>query len=437
MRRLRLDLGSVALTLAFLQLNFQLVLYNTLGLSVQDGASHPFLLAWVAVPMLFLALALLRLAAIRRLSSVTELAALTLVLVCAVHAAFITASYGVNSGVFAFLSWGAWVGVFLYISRDISKDWPKFVLGLLILGGMLNAVPIIYESVTGSAIFKMATIADVTRRYGINQSISLLGLQLALGIIATSYYVMKDYKRILPILLMAVQVAALILSASRGPLIYMVIALVAIATFMPKSPNRRVLVIFTVGLFALSTILYLLTARVSFDRHDQLGFLLSALTISDAGNSERIAYFAYAFDMWTASAWTFIAGYGSGLLSLLAVRSGGAELGAESSAIKALLELGVLGALPFYIVIATTFRRGVQLWRSRVDDRLPYIMGAFLVIVLQLTFHETMKAWIGAMYFWMLAGAILHLGRVSRRVSHSRPRPIRHARAQLAKARFQ
>ncbi|MDP3802989.1 MAG: O-antigen ligase family protein [Brevundimonas sp.] len=426
-----MDLGVVALTLAFLQLNFQLVLYSALGLSVQDGASHPLLLVWVVAPMLFLGVALVRLAATRRLTSVTELAALALLLVCSVHAVFISASHGLNSGAFAFLTWATWIGVFLYLSRDMSKDWPKLVMSLLILGGILNAVPIIYESITGTALFKTATIADVTRRYGINQSISLVGLQLALGIIATCYYVMKDYKKILPILILVIQITGLILSASRGPLIYMSISLVAIATFLPKSPNRRVLVIFTVGLFVLSTVLYLLTARVSLAGDDQLGFVLSALTISDAGNSERLAYFAYAFDMWTASAWTLIAGYGSGLLSLLAVRSGGVELGAESSAIKVLLELGVLGALPFYIVVATTFRRGIQLWRSRVDDRLPYIMGAFIVIVLQLTFHETLKAWVGAMYFWMLAAAILHVGRASRRVPQSRPPFTRRARAGL------
>lgn len=434
MRKLRFDLGAVALTLAFLQLNFQLVLYSALGLSIQDGASHPLLLVWVVAPLLFLGVALVRLAAVRRLSSVTELAALMLLVVCAGHAVFVAAGYGINSGAFAFLTWATWIGVFLYLSRDMSKDWPKFVMSLLILGGVLNAVPIIYESITGAAIFKTATVVDVTRRYGINQSVSLVGLQIALGIIATCYYVMKDLRKLFPIVIIVIQVIGLILSASRGPLIYMFISLIAIATFLPKSPNRRVLVIFGIGLFSISTVLYMLTASVSFARDDQLGFLLSALSTSDTGNSERLAYFVYAFDLWTESAWTMIAGYGSGLLSLLSARSGGAELGSESSVIKILLELGVLGALPFYIVVATVIRRGIQLWRTRIDDRLPYIMGAFIVTVLQLTFHETLKAWVGAMYFWMLAAAILHIGIASRRVPQSRAPATRRARAGLGRA---
>lgn len=406
-KKTRLSLLLYLVIFAVIQLNFQKVLYDLLGVPLDSGASHPILLLWAFMLLIVLAFSAARLFSLVRLRRVEAWAVLFLV-VCASHGLIIGATSGLTVGIFSFLAWGIGVGVFFQVGRDASCDGPRFVIFILVFSGMLQAVPTLWESVMGVTIFKQVTIANLTRLYGISQSVSILGIQLAVGIIASIYLLFTSKNKLLISIIIVIQLWALIASTSRGPFIYMMFVLYIISLLLPSTTEKKIIWALLVAALVSFAILLALGFSTQSSAAIQQSFLLEALNFDDTGNSERLRYYGGALEVLFSSFPTLILGHGSGMLSIIQARSGGYEFGVESSFLKIFLELGVLGAIPFFAVIVVSLRTALANWKRKRDMSSLFLFACLLVVVMQMTTHELMKAWIGGVYLWMIAGGILH-----------------------------
>lgn len=377
------------------------------------GSSHPVLLIWAFILLFLLVLAAARFFRTTRIQRAEIWAALFL-LVCAAHGLIIGAASGPTTGIFAFLAWGISIGVFFQVGRAASCDGPQFVIYMLVLGGVINAAPVIWESVNGIAIFKAVTVANQTRLYGISQSISILGLQLAVGIIASMYLLLTSKRKIVVSAILILQFWALIFSTSRGPLIYMIIALVIITSLLPSSPEKKMFWALLLGSLISFLLFLILIFPIQIANESKLSFLLTALTGGDTGNNERIGYYLEALDLLFSNFTELILGRGAGMLSLVEARSGGYETNVESSVLKLFLELGVIGAVPFFAVVVSLLGTGLRNWTRKRDMRSLFLLGCFMVVLLQMTTQELLKAWIGSVYFWLIAGGLLHAKLIDR-----------------------
>lgn len=410
----RSNVSLKLIVFAVFQLNLQKVLYDMLGVTPEDGDGNPIFLLWAGALLLIMVMSVTRIISSFKVLRFEAMAMFFLVL-CAIHGLVISTSAGIGTGFFAFLSWTIGIGVFLYIGRDTKLNWPIIVLKLFVFSGLLNAVPVIWESITDITIFKSVTLQQQTRFYGISQSVSILGMQLAVGTVATLYFLLNGKRRrFLLMAMVACQAWALVISTSRGPLIYMLLVIFIIAMLIPASAARRVLVFFMAGTAAIWTGLIVILSPEQGSSADQLGFVLAALTSTDLGNVERFGYYQEAFDLMFHNIKDLFIGQGAGMLSVAHVRAGGVELGVESSLLKVLLELGLLGAIPFIAIAVGTTISGAQLWIHRQLMPALFLTGCFTLILMQLMTHETLKAWIGSVYFWLIASAILHMRRYNR-----------------------
>ena len=394
---------------AIVQLNFQKVLYELLGLSEVDAIQHPLLLMWVAALLIVMAKAMAG-PFYRKEIRKGETLILWLFALSFLHGCYAANILGITGGIFAFLTWAVGIGVCLYIAHDANRIWSVTVLKILVFGGVVNALPVLWESFTGIAIFKSVTLYNQTRLYGISQSVSVLGVQLALGIIASLYFLVSRHAARKTLLaLIACQLIALLISTSRGPLIYMLISISLIAILLPSSSAKKALTFFIAGAAGLALLLIAILSSLSVQAGSQLDFIFNALTTGDAGNAQRLRYYSEAFDIIFADLGSFLIGQGAGLLSVAQVRAGGSELGSESSVLKAFLELGVLGGVPILIIALGSIFRGLRLWLFERRLEALFLSGCLLVLLLQATTHETLKAWIGLVYLWLLIGAILNM----------------------------
>lgn len=399
----RWSLSLYLILFAVIQLNFQKVLYDLLGIPLDSGTSHPILLIWAFMLLTVLALSVVRICRLVRVQRIEAWVALFL-LVCVSHGLVLGATSGLTTGIFSFLAWGIGVGVFFQVGRDSSCDGPRFVIFVLVLSGVVNAVPVLWESVMGVTIYKHVTLASQTRMYGISQSVSILGVQLAVGIIASTYLLFTTKRRILTSIIIGIQVWALIASTSRGPFIYMIFVLFTICLLLPSSTEKKMLWALLLCALASFALLFATQLQIGIEQ----SFLLTALTFEDAGNRERLEYYQAAQEVLFSSFPELMLGHGSGVFSIVQVRSGGEEFGTESSVLKILLELGIFGAVPFFAVVIGTLRTGLKNWIKKRDMGSLFLLGCFMVVLMQFMTHELLKAWIGSAYFWLIAGGLLH-----------------------------
>lgn len=317
-------------------------------------------------------------------------------------------SVGLNGFVWGVLSYGLWLGVFLWMQQQPRAYLFKLIICLFVFSAMLHAFVTFYELLSGQALMKLVTIGEsVKRRYGISFSLAVLGLQFgcgALAALAALRMCRTTTQRVIVLICFYVIVMALYVTAIRAPLFYLVLATIGVTAVRYVSNLKNITnVIIVATLIGVSVLLV--------DRIGQadIQFVVSALDSSDRGNVQRVQRYVASSDILFENWWVPIFGYGPAMLTQIPVAMGLKDFGAESSAFKALLELGIVGLIP--IAIYTS----LLLWRMRGRRGLLIVTGHIEVfammsfIVLECLTSEVFKTWIGSLYFVLVLGLITRL----------------------------
>ena len=410
---LRLRVGLFALfamllAASFIQLNAQKVLYAYLGLDFTETATRPAItLLWVLVPAALWSLVPLILL-IRARVQTSQLPLLAWLAILAAHSVFFTLTDGPRAGIASFLSWGAWACLPLIVQGNWGRRFPRYVMVLFILAAVANALPILYEWAVGEPIFKEVTRAGVTRSYGISQSISVAGLQLAVGSIALIHQMSlcpRNSLRFVGLTVMLLTViGALLATSSRAPIIFLLFGLALLVSISRLPPAFKVIggLLVAIGAFMLA-----LAAVSSLFDATYLEFLIEALSVRDDANLERFGIYLEAYARWSHSWETFLFGYGSGSLSALAPYFGNTDIAAESSLLKLVIELGLIGGLPLLVFVLTVLWQANRERRRSSDSSITFFFVMTVLVLLEASIHESLKAWIIQFYFWALLASLV------------------------------
>lgn len=241
----------IILAAAFVQLNIQKPLYAVLSIDTANRASHIVLLLWLLAPALSWFLAIRQLIRQRSFTR-TEQGLWVFSALLLLHACITMVYYGLTPAAISFLAWGAWLPIYFISTKDSSFRWLNFIVFILIIGGILQAIPVLYEFFADEIVFRRSTVGVTTRLYGINQSVSILGTQLAIGCIACIYWFIETSRisRLFPAIVFCILCFSLIATTSRGPLLFLAMILVSflIVSFIPQRKSLRLLGISTIFL---------------------------------------------------------------------------------------------------------------------------------------------------------------------------------------------
>ncbi|NNU38787.1 hypothetical protein G9X64_20350 [Rhizobium sophorae] len=315
---------------------------------------------------------------------------------------------GPTGFVWGFLSYGLWLGLFLWTQKQSPRFLFKVIVNLFLFSALLHASVALYELLSGQALIKFVTIGpSVERRYGISFSLAVLGLQLgcgALAALAALRLCQSLTQKVLIVLCFYLIVMALYASAIRAPLLYLFMAAIAVTVLRYLSRVTNIMNVMLVAAL-------IIVSAIVLDRLGEvnLNFVGSAFELSDSGNMGRLDRYSASISLLMENWWAPIFGYGPAMLTQIPVSFGLEDFGTESSALKTVLELGALGVLPLMIHVSVLSMRlfgadGLAIIKANIEA---FAMMAF--IALECLTSEIFKSWIGSFYFVLVLGLITRL----------------------------
>jgi len=357
---------------------------------------------WVVLPVLLLILYVPRYALNAGVTSPSFLTTFFL-LILSLHVAIQSFAYGIVAGAWSFTSYGLWIGLFIWLQYAKFNLVRSLVIFMFLSFGILHLCTVLVEYAIGESFFKTVTLGDgVERNYGISTSVSILGLQFAVGaIVSTNLYFQAKNKTIkfLGAVFFILMTFALFTLSIRGPLFYLIITLAIFSLHRLKlSPGKyfQVFAFICMGVFTLG---YLFYSSENF-----LSFFLDAFSLADEGNLGRIDKYILGLEMLVQDWWVPLVGHGSAELSQVPLALGKPDLTLESSTLRGLLELGIIGMFPILLLITLTIYGFLRCARVLVVKRNVEFFAILMVLLLQCTTHETFKTWIGSFYFVVSLG---------------------------------
>ena len=364
-------------------------------------------LAWVAVLLLYGVIFMATVVLSCRASS-SELLIFSFMLVLLFHAGFAARDGGLKSALNSFISWGAPIGLAGYMIRARSIDWRAIVCFILVASALLQSLGLYFQILSEPSYLKIASVGSVIRYYGFSQSVSVVGTQLAVGCIVCLTLWAGHTKKTRFFVLFTIIFSALILVGSRGPLIYFLLVGLMALIFQERRLVRRAIYCTIVALWLILFFVFFYSYLSAYAGDGRSGFILNSLSITDAGNVQRLALYRQAVELAISDFSTFVFGFGAGNFSLLAEIRGEREYGVESSIIKMFLELGLIG----FVCCSVIVTRGVRAGLIRTGSYEQTVAGralafAMLILTLQMVTHEIVKSWIGLFYFWLIVGGLL------------------------------
>jgi hypothetical protein len=205
---------SIALLILgmILYLNSQVVLLSLL-------ADQVLRMSWVVIPALLFTFFIPQLSA-NVLHSVIASLTLLFLFLLSIHILVQGVRYGIIGAGWAVVSYGLWLGIFSWIQFVNLRIALWLGMSIYFCSALMQASSILVENYFSQAFFKVVTIGEISRFYGISSSISIAGLQVAVGMLAAiSLYFKARSKlaKILYLLISVVLIVALLLTSARVP----------------------------------------------------------------------------------------------------------------------------------------------------------------------------------------------------------------------------
>ena len=263
------------------QLNFQKVILNFLG-----DNYNIYTKLWCLIPIFLLirySPGLFR----RAHKDLISFATIWFLIILFMHAMVQMVTWGsCIVAVLSFFAYGIWIGVFAWCLQMRLTIVLRLASFIFIFLGLINGGSVLYEYFIGQALMKtyISAIGDINRYYGISTSISIIGLQLAVGIIGAMHSLFS-FRAILTRLVMfgiiMFQAFALFVTSSRGPMIYLLLSLLLL--FLFRCYSKRQWFLYS------CIIIFCVAAFFMFDyEYSKLSFLYDSLSLSDVSNQVRL-----------------------------------------------------------------------------------------------------------------------------------------------------
>ena len=391
----RTGVGSVFLTLLIilggLYLNFQEVFQFFLG-------DHILLKFWLIWPiLLFIFFIPLLLANSHR--NVIAFLLLVVLFVVSFHMVVQGVRYGIIGVGMAAFSYALWVGLFIWVQYANLKTILWVSTSVFLGSALIQATAFLIDKYYFHGIFKVVTIDDVERFYGISTSIAIGCLQITVGmLIAISLYFIarSNLVKIVSLTIFGVLIVTLLLIMVRGPIIYGFASL-SFLIFARCSQGVSFRALFTFTILAIlgsgSIVAYDITNNIiSWD------FIQDAFTLTDRGNQGRIEQYLLASQYFVSKWWIPLFGHGSAELTQIPIAFGKPEFNAESSFIKSWLELGLVGLFPLLFLLIIIASGLIRKWNHPIIKRHLVFFAVLLLMLTHCLTHETFKTWIGSFY---------------------------------------
>ena len=358
--------------------------------------------AWIILPVLLLILFVPRYLVNAHKSIVGFLTAFVL-LVLGVHSLLQIYSYGMAAGAWAFIAYGLWIGLFIWMQYTNYRIVLRLVTLVFIWFAVLHTCVIFTEYYFGQGFLKTVTFGDsIVRNYGIATSVSIMAMQLAIGaLLAINYYFQakNGVRKPLILVIFALLVIALFLVSVRGPAAYLLLMIVFVGFARLGNQSESLLHVFLLMIFGTIFIGYYF-----FSNDVYTEFFLNAFNFADEGNQGRLYKYSLGGQLFMQDWWVILVGVGSAELTQIPLSLGAAELSLESSALKGLVELGIIGMLPITLLIISIFYGLLKYWRYPIIRQHVELFAILGLLVLQCLTHETFKTWIGSFYFSLALG---------------------------------
>ncbi len=390
-------MAVVALYLNFQNVIFQLALFDKYVLSL-----------WMLVPSVLL-LRYCPVLILRMHQDLFSLFAILFLFILIIHSIFQLYFHGIYGALYSFVAYGLWMGLFAWCLLSNWRIVLMLAATIFIFSALLHSSIVTYEYFSGNYLLKISNIGIINRYYGISTSLSIMGLQISVGILALLHLLVStktNYLRPVIITLITFMLVSLLISSSRGPLIYLIISLLPVLILYIVYRKQRARII---KLTAMSIVIGAVCASMYYYNASNADFILQALTTSDESNQVRLSIYSKSVGLFFSNGWVPVVGYGSGSMTLIAEHFSGGELTLESSFIKAILELGIIGMLPFLLSLLTLLYLLIRKWSSQlVQDNIIYFSILFLILM-QCATHETFKTWIGSLYLTLSFGVCVSI----------------------------
>lgn len=388
----------IFLLICALYLNFLELLENYTSLGVAQNW-------WVFIPLAFMltsAIGILRYSA----QSIVALLILSFLFILAAHSILQFFRYEYVGAGWAFLSYGLWLGVVFWMSSQPLDKLAHLLRWVVVLSALVHFCAVMLDRFYFGGVLKTVTIAEVERSYGIATSIAIMSTQLGVAVVLLVGIALRTYgiKCILSLALAAALTTLMLTSSVRGPILYLAIALATLVV-LRLVQGTKLGELFLMSAIALS-FLAGVTAFLLLDV-DRATFFLELFDTSSEGNAERLLRYQEALLLLREQWWTVFIGHGSSELTHIPNALNRLEFSSESSLVKSMLELGLIGLFPIIITFAVVLFGAATVVKHPVMLSYPEFIAALLLICLQCLTHETFKTWIGSMYFALFTGFMI------------------------------
>ena len=358
--------------------------------------------AWIILPVMLLVLYGPRYMVNAGTSVVTFLTTVFL-FILSVHLGLQIYSYGIVTGSLAFIAYGLWIGLFIWMQYSKFTIALRLVELIFIWFAVLHMCVIFTEYYFGEGFFKTVTLGDnIVRNYGIATSVSIMAMQLAIGaLLAMKFYFQtkKGIRKLLILAIFGLLVIALFLVSVRGPAAYLLLMIMFVGfARLGNQSGSRLQIVFLM-IFGISFIGYYFVSNDVFTE-----FFLSAFNSADEGNQGRLDKYSLAVQLIVGDWWVWLIGVGSAELTQIPESFGAIEQTLESSALKGLVELGFIGMFPITLLLISIVYGLVKCWRYPIVRQNVELFAILGLLVLQCLTHETFKTWIGSFYFSLSLG---------------------------------
>ena len=401
---------STPLALLILGIGLYLSLQHLLSSLLGD---HTLLMAWIVLPILLFVLLVPQLVIDFHRSKVSFLLLLFL-FVQSFHVVAQGALYGAIGSGWAMASYSLWLGLFSWVQLTNFKTVLWLGESVFLGSALIHAAAILLDYYFFHGLFKIVTIGEVTRNYGISSSIAIGSLQLAVGmLLAISLFFRARSKSaaIFFLSIFCVLIIALFLASVRGPIIY---SFLVLTFFWAARFSRGVSTgtLFTLSIIGVLGGVAVFAYVISYDYmswHTSLNYIQDAFSFTDSGNEGRLEQYRISMQLLARDWWIPFVGYGAAELTQLPTAFDEVEFTSESSLLKALLELGIIGLLPITVLLGIVLTGLVNTWRHPLIKYHIVFFAVLFLLLAQCMTHETFKTWIGSFYFVLSLGICVRL----------------------------
>ena len=302
----------------------------------------------------------------------------------------------------------------------LKKIYIEFCFTLFKVFGCISSLLAVYEMINSKLILggigygKSYMGSYIVRAVVFSDSFLTLGMFFSIIILISMYHVLRKKNLKVNLLISIINVIGLLMTSSRGPLVATIVGYIVMYFLInPIDKTKTIKRIINIILIfiCISLLSYLvLDGTQGNDFYfeyvkDRLNSILD--WTGESGNIGRLTRWQQFLILFKQN---FLFGSGVGTSGTRAAELVGA-LNPESGLFKRFLELGVIGAIPFYYMILNIVLQGIKIYKKNIDKKnyicLPLSIAIIIAILVEDCVMQITETVMVTALFWLFFAHIL------------------------------